>query len=266
MDGQRVATSARWDDSRLWQLALGDEPKIRLYLPLVMRAGMPGARLAAASGAPPSPPATYYGAVNGGGLFTPQPGMPVAALIDGTTCGQSVTKSTQAGVVYSVDVVAEGPGGSDGCGAAGRAVVFQVGGHFMAPTAPWDNAALHDLPLYPMQPPAAPGAEIERAGESLVLEWPAVTKDAAGRATEVTGYRVWRGERPYFTPGSGCACTVVGSVAGLSFTDTGVGGADVVGDVTHNYSYVVTAVNAAGESVGSSAVGEFDFALARGAP
>lgn len=213
----------------------------------------------------PNPPATYYGEVLSGPGFVPVAGMPVTAWIDANICGQSLTKTQEGGVVYSVDVVGEGPGGLVGCGTPGRVVVFQVAAQFMAPTVVWDNSQLHNLPLEPMRSPVEPITSIRRSGDSLILSWPAVTTDTAGHDTLVTGYRVWRGTRPYFDPElPGCDCVLIATVTGLSYTDGDAGGVDVVGDVNANYAYMIRAANAAGESAIGKRVGEFDFALVPG--
>ena len=99
---------------------------------------------------PPSPPATFYGAVLSGPGFTPTPGMVVSAWINGVPCGQGQTLTFAAQVVYVVDVFAEDtPGGNSGCGAPGRTVTFRVGSQPMATTAPWDNSQVWNLPLIP---------------------------------------------------------------------------------------------------------------------
>lgn len=219
----------------------------------------------------PTPPATYYGQVLAGTGFTPEAGMTVNAWLADRLCGQDVTIEQEERVVYAVNVAGEGPGGSDGCGALGRNIVFQVGGQFMAPTPAWDNSQLHDLALQPMIPPldrpAAPEVSIQRSGDDLVLSWLAVGLDAASQATAFTRYRIWRSTRPYFDPAlPPCDCVLIADVTSLTHSDTDVDGVDIVGDVNVNYSYIVKAVNAAGESLASGSVGEFDFALAPGSP
>jgi hypothetical protein len=52
-------------------------------------------------------------------------------------------------VVYSINVLADGPGGAAGCGQRGRAVTFRVGSQLMGPTAAWNDSRLWDLPLSP---------------------------------------------------------------------------------------------------------------------
>lgn len=213
----------------------------------------------------PSPPATFYGEVQAGPGFIPTTGMSVTAWIDGQACGQSFTMVQEGSVVYAVDVVGDGPGGSEGCGSAGRTVVFEIGAQYVAPTAPWDSSQMHYLALQPMRAPMNPEVSIQSNGDALVLSWQAVTHDVAGQATLVTSYRVWRGRPPYFDPAlPDCDCVNIATVTGLTYTDTDDDGANVIGDVNANYTYVVKAFNAIGESADSIRVGEFDFALTPG--
>lgn len=94
-----------------------------------------------------SPPATYYGPVLAGPGFTPTAGMAMIARVNGNLCGQSETLEVSGQVVYTIDVLAEGPGGAAGCGALGRIVTFQVGPQVMACTAVWDDSRLWERPL-----------------------------------------------------------------------------------------------------------------------
>ncbi|GIW18863.1 MAG: hypothetical protein KatS3mg064_2020 [Tepidiforma sp.] len=93
--------------------------------------------LVAAQGAPPSPPATYYGSVPSG----VGPGQAVLAIVtsggSSQTCGVGQTIADGSGVVYVVDVIADSQ--LAGCGAAGRTVQFYfVGNRQMATdTATW---------------------------------------------------------------------------------------------------------------------------------
>ncbi len=93
------------------------------------------------------PPATYYGPVLAGPGFTPTAGMLVTAWIDGNLCGQSETLEVSGQIVYTINVLAEGPGGAAGCGALGRVVTFQVGFQVMVSTAKWDNSRVWERPL-----------------------------------------------------------------------------------------------------------------------
>jgi hypothetical protein len=94
-----------------------------------------------------SPPATYYGVVQSGFNFTPAPGMPVTAWINGRPCGQGKTLQVNGEIVYTLNVFADGPGGAAGCGVPGRAVMFKVGDRSMSPVVAWDNNQLREVSL-----------------------------------------------------------------------------------------------------------------------
>jgi hypothetical protein len=95
-----------------------------------------------------NPPATYYGPVAAGVIFTPTAGMPVTAWIDGNRCGQSETLEVDGQVVYVIDVPPAEPGVGT-CGAYGREVSFRVGTQVMAPTVSWRNKGPSFLALMP---------------------------------------------------------------------------------------------------------------------
>jgi hypothetical protein len=95
----------------------------------------------------PYPPATYYGPVYAGPGFTPTAGLLVTARVNGKVCGQARTLLYGGQVVYAVNVSADGPGSTAGCGAAGRTVTFEVEGRTMATTTAWDNNSVWSLPL-----------------------------------------------------------------------------------------------------------------------
>jgi hypothetical protein len=95
-----------------------------------------------------NPPATYYGEVQAGSGFTPTAGMVVIARINGNVCGQGQTLLVGGQVVYSVKVLADGPG-APGCGAPGRTVTFEVATRTMATTTWWNNDRVWYLPLTP---------------------------------------------------------------------------------------------------------------------
>lgn len=94
----------------------------------------------------PAPPATFYGPVNGDGNWAPVPGMVVTAWIDGHVCGRTHTQQVGEHVVYAVNVLAEGTD-SDGCGAPGKSVTFQVDGQVMEPLATWDDRKVWEVAL-----------------------------------------------------------------------------------------------------------------------
>jgi subtilisin-like proprotein convertase family protein len=95
------------------------------------------------------PPATYYGTVEPGAGFVPSAGVPVYAYVNGHLCGQGTTLEAGGQVVYSIKVLADGPGGAAGCGEQGQRVTFYVGSHWMSPTAVWDDSRLWELALRP---------------------------------------------------------------------------------------------------------------------
>jgi hypothetical protein len=94
------------------------------------------------------PPATFYGAVTGGSRFTPAAGQSVLTMVGDAICGQGQTRSVAGLVVYSVAVESLGPQ-MPGCGAPGLRVRFIVGGHALAPDAPWDSALVQAISLSP---------------------------------------------------------------------------------------------------------------------
>lgn len=81
---------------------------------------------------------------------------------------------------------------------------------------------------------------------------------------QYTSYEVWRSTQPYFNPGdpgSEMRGTVLAPTTGedVIFKD-----GDAIGNVDHNYVYVVRGVNAAGTTGASNRLGEFDFAVTPG--
>ena len=80
--------------------------------------------VAAADGFPPPPPTTYYGTIAGA---TSGQGV-IAIVTDGSssaTCGAGLVLSdTAAGIVYVIDVQADGQ--TPGCGKAGRNITFSL--------------------------------------------------------------------------------------------------------------------------------------------
>jgi hypothetical protein len=95
----------------------------------------------------PTPPATYYGQILGGGSFTPEPGMVVTARVEGRACGHTQAREEDGAMVYAVDVLADDGGEGAGCGVPGRAVTFSVESVAMETTAVWGNEQLHPLAL-----------------------------------------------------------------------------------------------------------------------
>ncbi len=95
----------------------------------------------------PLPPGTWYGRVLPGAGLAPEAGMPVAAYVGAKVCGRGQTRLVERAVVYSINVAADGPGAAAGCGEAGRAVAFEVGGVRAGTTAQWDDSRLWPLDL-----------------------------------------------------------------------------------------------------------------------
>jgi hypothetical protein len=96
----------------------------------------------------PPAPASYYGFVQAGSNFTPAPGQPVVAFVNGHVCGTGNTLKYAGRVVYTIDVGADGQEGA-GCGSAGRTVTFRIGGLPMATRVTWDNTRPQELSLQP---------------------------------------------------------------------------------------------------------------------
>jgi hypothetical protein len=111
------------------------------------------------------------------------------------------------------------------------------------------NVAIDSAGYWQPEGAAAPGScslSASRSGSNVVLAWTA--------SVGATGYKVYRGTTPYFTPGAPYATT-----GALTFTDTGV-----IGDPNTNHYYLVAATNSGGDTPCANRVGEFDFALQPG--
>ena len=74
-------------------------------------------------------------------------GVPVTAWIDGNLCGQGITLDWQGQVVYTLDVFAKAPDGSNSCGEPGQMVTFRVGDVAMVQTAAWNNSRVWRVAL-----------------------------------------------------------------------------------------------------------------------
>ena len=93
-----------------------------------------------------TPPALYFGSVQGAPAAQSPIGTTVIATIDGIPCGQGRTLSGPKGnLQYIVKVSSSAE--IAGCGAPGREVAFQVGSQKMTTTAPWDNGRPQALDL-----------------------------------------------------------------------------------------------------------------------
>jgi hypothetical protein len=95
-------------------------------------------------------PATYYGILQAGTGFTPTVGMTVTAMIGANQCGQTRAMEVEDEIVYSINVLPDGPKGAPGCGDFGRRVLFETESHYLAPFATWDSYHVRELPLHPM--------------------------------------------------------------------------------------------------------------------
>ena len=113
-------------------------------------------------------------------------------------------------------------------------------------------------------PPAAPaGLTSTVAGDWILLSWlPSTDPDG-----DLAGYHVYRATQAFLLPQ---AMTRIASTvndqdpgtAGVQWTDQNALGADVVGDWTADYFWVVTAVDdAANESPPSATAGELDYLI-----
>jgi len=98
-------------------------------------------------------------------------------------------------------------------------------------------------------------------GDSVLLNWSAVTTDTSGEQTDIDHYVIYRGTKAYFAPTSSDSIGYTDS-SSLIFVDSGSGGVDVVGDVNTHYYYVIKAVDIYGNySEVSNRVGEYDYEI-----
>ena len=74
----------------------------------------------------------------------------VTAWIGHNLCGQTEMVKVDGQIVYVMEVLADDFGKAAGCGAAGRSVHFKVGDEYLAPSAPWDNSRVQEVPLHSM--------------------------------------------------------------------------------------------------------------------
>ncbi|MFN7966355.1 MAG: hypothetical protein U0V87_11775 [Acidobacteriota bacterium] len=66
------------------------------------------------------------------------------------------------------------------------------------------------------RPAEVVGVTLGKTVSDVLLNWPAVTRDAAGNTETVSQYRVYRGTAPDFVPSVG---NRIGTPAGPTFTD-----------------------------------------------
>jgi hypothetical protein len=95
------------------------------------------------SGILPLPPATYYGVLTATETFSPTEGISVVATIDGAICGRGETKLIEGSVVFSIDVLARGPGAAIACGSLGDEVLISIGEQIYP--AVWNNQRPQNL-------------------------------------------------------------------------------------------------------------------------
>ncbi|MBU1318841.1 MAG: tandem-95 repeat protein, partial [candidate division Zixibacteria bacterium] len=101
-------------------------------------------------------------------------------------------------------------------------------------------------------PPASvTDLDAEVSGSSIRLSWSDVSTDTAGAFTTVSRYVIYRGTKAYFDPTP--ADSIAGILPGVAeFFDNDTGGADVVGDTTTDYFYLIKSVDIGGLSSGNS--------------
>jgi hypothetical protein len=130
-------------------LVFGQGYRITVNSPVIWR--IKGDGSASTASAAPSlagraiAPAIYLGIVQGDAGWTPTPGLAVVARVNGQLCGQGGTLAAGERVIYTVVVAADA--GLPGCGAPGRAVVFEVDGRIIARRA-WDNPRPQEQQLH----------------------------------------------------------------------------------------------------------------------
>ncbi|MFH1374704.1 MAG: hypothetical protein ABII79_12995, partial [bacterium] len=103
--------------------------------------------------------------------------------------------------------------------------------------------------------------DIQIIGDAIQLSWSPISTDTAGFATTIDRYVVSRGTRAYFAPGPADSIGVTDEFT-TTFDDMDINGANVVGDTSIQYFYVVEAVDIYGNrSAVSNRVGEYDYQL-----
>ncbi len=110
-------------------------------------------------------------------------------------------------------------------------------------------------------PQAIADLSIAIVSDNIALNWSAISLDTAGLPTSIGGYIIFRDTTAYFVPTSADSIGAV-SAATLTFTDNNIFGANVVGDTTNQYFYVVISYDIYGNrSAASNRVGEFDYPI-----
>ena len=107
--------------------------------PVTPYLGVPSQSSAAMVASLTLPPATYYGWVQPWIDFLPAPGDPVTAWIDDNPCGLGSIVELNGQMAYKIQVAADA--GGNGCGAAGRKIVFRVGAYeLLTYGLSWNNS------------------------------------------------------------------------------------------------------------------------------
>jgi hypothetical protein len=110
-------------------------------------------------------------------------------------------------------------------------------------------------------PLAVSDLSVQIVGDDIQLDWSAVAQDTSGFAITVDRYVVYRGMSAYFSPTPADSIGVTDDVT-FTFTDSNIGGADVVGDTANQYFYTVQVIDIYGNrSAPSNRVGEYDYQL-----
>ncbi|MCK4607393.1 MAG: hypothetical protein KAU35_08875, partial [candidate division Zixibacteria bacterium] len=109
-------------------------------------------------------------------------------------------------------------------------------------------------------PVAVADLSVQILGDAIDLAWSAALFDTAGFATTIDYYVISRGTQAYFNPGP--ADSIGMTTVITNFADNDIDGANVVGDTSVHYFYVVQAVDVYGNrSAPSNRVGEYDYQL-----
>ncbi len=110
-------------------------------------------------------------------------------------------------------------------------------------------------------PEAIDDLQITIAGDDIILTWSAITTDVGGFATDIGRYVIYRNTTAYFAPTDFDSIGYTDELT-LTFTDSDLGGADVVGDTVNQYFYTVVAVDVfENHSAASNRVGEYDYQI-----
>ncbi|MDF1544856.1 MAG: Ig-like domain-containing protein [bacterium] len=110
-------------------------------------------------------------------------------------------------------------------------------------------------------PQAVADLSIQIVGDAVQLSWSAVTLDTDALPAIIDRYVIYRGTSAYFVPTPADSIGATDDLT-LTFTDTDLGGANVVGDTATQYFYLIQTVNfLENRSANSNRVGEFDYGL-----